>query len=82
MTEQNEIYQKAVAKLISRLQGTSLSIRTVYGQQMITTNDVVALLSLPSNSYIEIQNTDSADPNFGEILFMVGIDGLEGAPIA
>jgi len=82
MTEQREIYRKAIERLIARAQSNPTMIRRVYGQQILVANSVPEILALPAGGYIEMQNTDSTDPNFGEILFMADIDGLDSAPIA
>ena len=82
MTEQQEIYRKAIIKLIASQQSNSTAVRRVYGQQVLVADSVPEILALPAGDYIEMQNTDSTDPNFGEILFTVGIDGLESSPIA
>jgi hypothetical protein len=82
MTDQREVYQKAIAKLIARFQGKESTARTFLGVQVHSTNSVEELMQLPCGNVVQLQDLDPTSATFGEFLSMVDLDPVDGGVVA
>ena len=81
MTEQFELYQKAVTRLINSALGRPNSSRTILGRQVLAV-DMQEFLLLPTEAIEPMQDLDPTSPTFGEFVFVADLIEADSTPIS
>jgi hypothetical protein len=73
-----ESLQKQLRKIAAGTHGQVPEVRTVFGRQISMLRNASQIFMLPYSESEPLQNYDPTDPNFGQFILMLGVDGLGG----
>lgn len=80
--EQLDRTNKLLKSLSAGTSGQVHNVRTIMGRQLLFHNSPTKLHLLPSIESTPLQNIDPESEDFGNFIFMVGVDSVDGgAPI-